>query len=122
MLALKSVLPLLVLQVVRSAVYQHKVTPTLTPLAHYLRTSATTGGRGNSTITVQPQSKAFERYVVDISVGTPQQHFHVWFSTGLSEFWVTDFGCKLYTLSGVTSTPCPAEPQPGYKRTFFNES
>ncbi|KAH7696515.1 hypothetical protein AAVH_36413, partial [Aphelenchoides avenae] len=71
MLVLKSVLCLLLFQVVRSAVYQHKVTPKLTPLANYLRTSAAAGGRGNSTITVQPQSKALEWYVVDISVGTP---------------------------------------------------
>ncbi|KAH7697618.1 ASP-1 protein [Aphelenchoides avenae] len=33
-----------------------------------------------------------------------------------------DSGCKLYTINGVTSTPCPAGPQPGYKHAFFNES
>ncbi|KAH7715431.1 ASP-1 protein [Aphelenchoides avenae] len=50
------------------------------------------------------------------------QHFNVWFSTGWSEFWVTDSGCMLYRLGQAPFAPCPAEPQPGYKRAFFNES
>ncbi|KAH7715429.1 ASP-1 protein [Aphelenchoides avenae] len=122
MAVLKCALFLSMFQVVRGAVYQHKVTPKLTPLANYLGATAVAGGRGNSTITVQPQSKALEWYVVDIAVGTPPQHFHVWFSTGWSEFWVTDSGCMLYHLGQAPFAPCPVEPQPGYKRAFFNES